>query len=117
MKLVFLGQVRGGKNAVKTTRTGRRYPSPLFAAWAAEQITNIRAQLPRGWQPRTTETRVRLHYVAGDRRRRDFPAICDGIWHVLERAGVVADDALLWPAESTRGYDPQCPGATVEFLP
>jgi hypothetical protein len=29
---------------------------------------------------------------------------------------VVADDTLLWPAQSSRSYDKAAPGVTITFL-
>ena len=110
------GQVRGGKNNMGRTKTGKSFPKKSFADWRAEAIRQIRAQLPSGWTPITVPCNVRIDYVAEDRRRRDFPAICDALWHALERAGVVTDDTLLWPAQSSRSYDKAAPGVTITFL-
>ena len=110
------GQVRGGKNNMGRTKTGKSYPKKLFADWRAEAIRQIKTQLPSGWTPIAVPCNVRLDYVAEDRRRRDFPAICDALWHALERAGVVKDDTLLWPAQSSRSYDKAAPGVTITFL-
>ena len=98
------------------TKTGKSYPKKVFADWRAEAIRQIRAQLPSGWTPIAVPVNVRIDYVAEDRRRRDFPAICDALWHALERAGVVKDDTLLWPAQSSRSYDKAAPGVTISFL-
>ena len=108
------GQVRGGKNNMGRTKTGKSYPKKLFADWRAEAIRQIRAQFHG--EPIAVPVNVRIDYVAEDRRRRDFPAICDAIWHALERAGVVTDDTLLWPAQSSRTYDKAAPGVTITFL-
>ena len=108
------GQVRGGKNNMGRTKTGKSYPKKLFADWRAEAIRQIRAQFHG--EPIAVPVNVRIDYVAEDRRRRDFPAICDALWHALERAGVVKDDTLLWPAQSSRSYDKSAPGVTISFL-
>jgi len=110
------GQVRGGKNNMGRTKTGKSYPKKLFADWRAEAIRQIRAQLPSGWTPIALPCNVRLDYVAEDRRRHDMPAVLDAIWHALERAGVVADDTLLWVTQSSRSYDKAEPGVTIAFL-
>jgi hypothetical protein len=34
----------------------------------------------------------------------------------LEKAGVVADDTLLWAVQSSRSYDKAAPGVTITFL-
>jgi Holliday junction resolvase RusA-like endonuclease len=114
--VVITGQIRGGKNSVQSTRDGRRYPKANWAKWRDAAVREVRAQLPRDWKPLDTLTNVRLDYVAGDRRRRDFPAICDAAWHVLERAGFVTDDTHLWPAESSRAYNKSAPRLTITIL-
>ena len=110
------GQVRGGKNNMGRTKTGKSYPKKLFADWRAEAIRQIRAQLPSGWTPIAVPCNVRLDYVAEDRRRRDMPAVLDAIFHCMERAGVVKDDTLIWVSESSRSYSKENPCAIITFL-
>jgi Holliday junction resolvase RusA-like endonuclease len=112
--LRLTGQVRGGKNNMGRTKTGKSFPKKSFADWRAEAIRQIKTQFHG--EPIAVPCNVRIDYVAEDRRRRDFPAICDALWHALERAGVVTDDTLLWPAQSSRSYDKAAPGVTITFL-
>ncbi len=114
--LHITGIVHGGKNSMGVTKKGKHYARPLFKRWRDDAVNQIRRQLTTRLEPIATPVNVRLAYVAGDKRRRDFPAICDALWHVLEKAGVVADDTLLWPAESTRSYDKANPSVTITFL-
>ncbi len=114
--LRLTSQVRGGKNGMGVTRTGRHYAKPTFARWRDDAVRQIRCQLPSGWKPIDVPCNVRLDYVAGDKRRRDMPAVLDAVWHVLEKAGVVADDTLLWAVQSSRSYDKAAPGVTITFL-
>ena len=116
MTITLQGQVRGGKNNMIVTRSGHRFPKKSWAVWRDAAVAEVRKQLPAGWAPIDFPVRVELAYVAGDRRRRDFPAICDAVWHVLEKAGVVADDTLLWPSASTRDYSKESPGITVTII-
>ena len=117
LKLVFSGQIMGGKNNLIITRTGHRFPRKSWADWRDRQVASIKSQLPSGFQTIIEPVNVRLDYFAGDKRRRDMPAIIDSIWHVLEKAGVVADDTLLWVSESSRGFSRENPGATLFFGP
>lgn len=114
---IIPGQVRGGKNNMIVTRTGLHFPKPEWAKWRDAMVAEVRAQLPAGWKPIDVPCAVKLTYVAGDRRRRDQPAIIDAVWHVLEKAGVVTDDTLLWVSESTRGYDKARPCCAVQITP
>lgn len=88
------GQIRGGKNSVKTTRSGHRYPNPVFAKWRDGAVKEIWSQVKPG-TPFILDCGATIQYWHGDKIRRDVPALIDGIWHVLERAGVVKDDALI----------------------
>lgn len=115
LKLVISGQIKGGKNNITVTRSGKRFPNKQWAAWRDAAVREIKSQLPAQWKAIEAPVNVRLDYIAGDRRRRDFPAICDAVWHVMEKAGVVTDDTLLWPAESTRSYSKNHPRCEITF--
>lgn len=110
----IFGQVRGGKNNITVTRSGKRYPNKSWAKWRDIAVSQVRQQ----WHSPmfTGPVNVRLEYFAGDKRKRDMPAIIDAIFHVLEKSGVVEDDCLLWVAESSRGYDKKNPRAIITFL-
>lgn len=102
--LCLTGQIRGGKNNMGVTKSGRHYPRPTWAKWRDAAVWELRAQLPSGWKSIKEPVSVRLDYTAGDRKRRDQPAVLDAIFHCLEKAGVVEDDTFLWVAQSTRAY-------------
>ena len=110
------GQCRGGKNGMGVTRTGCHYAKPTFKRWRDDAVRQIHPQLPFPWTAIARPCNVRLDYVSGDKRRRDMPAVLDAVWHVLEKAGVVADDTLLWAVQSSRCYDKAAPGVTITFF-
>ena len=114
--ITISGQCPSGKNAMKVTRSGHHYAGARFKAWRACAIEAIRNQLPKNFQMFTKPVDIRLDYFAGDRRRRDQPGIQDAIWHVLEKAGVVKDDALLWALQSSRALDKTSPRVVITFL-
>jgi Holliday junction resolvase RusA-like endonuclease len=111
--LVISGQIRGGKNNMIVTRTGLHFPKPEWAKWRDEAVAQIKCQLPPCYKPLDVCINMRLKYIAGDKRRRDMPAILDSIFHVLEKAGVVSDDTLIWVTESSRSYDKEKPMALM----
>lgn len=115
LTLTIKSRIMGGKNNMIVTRSGRHYPKPTWAKWRDATVSEVSGQLPRNWKPINKPMNITLHYVAGDKRRRDMPAIIDSIYHVLEKAGVVEDDQYLWIAHSTRGYDKANPMARIEF--
>ena len=106
----------GGKNNIIITRTGHRFPKPSWAKWRDDAVRQVKQHIPRGFTPFSSPVNVRLDYFAGDKRRRDMPAIVDAIFHVLEKAGVVTDDWHLWVTESSSGFNKQYPGAVITFL-
>ena len=94
IKITLRGQVRGGKNHIGITQSGHRYPNKTFEAWRDNAVAQILAQV----RPRTfiqVPVKITVDYTPGDRRKRDAPAVIDALCHVLERAGVVADDVFL----------------------
>ena len=116
LRIVICGQIRGGKNNMVVTRKGLHFPKPEWAKWRNEAVAGVKEQLPIGFKTISCPVGVRVTYVAGDRRRRDCPAILDSVWHVLEKSGVVSDDTLLWPVVSSRDYDKESPRCEIEFL-
>lgn len=113
LSITISGQVRGGKNNIGITRTGRRYPKPDWAKWRDEKIAEVVRQLPKHWTPIDFKVNVRIDYFAEDNRRRDQPAIYDSIFHVLEKSGVVKDDTLIWVTSSQRIISPLEPKAVI----
>jgi Holliday junction resolvase RusA-like endonuclease len=115
LQIIITGQIRGGKNNICITRSGHRYPNKQWAAWRDKAVQEVLAQIPYGMLRIEQSANIRLDYVAGDKRRRDMPAIIDSIFHVLEKAGVVKDDTLLWVSESSRTYSKDFPKAVIAF--
>jgi Holliday junction resolvase RusA-like endonuclease len=112
---IITGQIRGGKNNITVTRAGRRFPNAQWAKWRDVAVLEVLHQ--RGLLAMIEEpTSIRLDYFAGDHRRRDMPAIVDAIFHVLEKAGAVKDDTLLWITESTRNFSKANPRAEITIL-
>jgi Holliday junction resolvase RusA-like endonuclease len=97
-------QIPSGKNHVRITRTGRRYPTARFAQWRASAYYQVRAQLIKqpAWRewPSRAPMVLTVSYRPLDRRRRDVPGMLDALLHLLERAEVIQDDAqvkaVLW---------------------
>lgn len=116
LRFVITGQIMGGKNNIIITRTGHRFPKPSWARWRDDAVRQVKQFVPSGFTPIDSPVNVSLKYFAGDKRRRDMPAIVDAIFHVLEKAGVVTDDWHLWVSESSRGFDKQNPRAIITFL-
>lgn len=100
----LLGQIPSGKNSIKTTRTGKRYPTKRFVEWRDVAVNGVqasRAYLSNpGWAgtplfPKPSTLCIEIRYAAGDLRRRDMPGMMDALYHVLEKAQIVEDDAQI----------------------
>ena len=116
VKITLTGQVRGGKNHVGITRTGIRYPMKNFRLWRDDAVRQIKEQTRGLKRPCITRLcTAYILYTPVDRRKRDLPAVMDGIWHVLERAGIVADDALITGCRWDTG-EPSKAGAGVVIV-
>mgnify|MGYP000911960112 CR=1 FL=1 len=95
IELRLTGQIRGGKNNMGVTAKGIHYPKKLFAQWSKAAIAEIQGQRRGGDPILGDEYHWSFTYTPADRRRRDVPAILDAVFHVLERSGVVSDDAII----------------------
>jgi Holliday junction resolvase RusA-like endonuclease len=114
LRIVLVGQVRGGKNAMGVTKTGKHYARPAFKKWRDEMSAQI--SMPLSFIMVREPVNIRVDYVAGDRKRRDMTGILDALFHLLEYCYIVSDDSLLWVVESSRSYSKESPGVTITFL-
>lgn len=114
--ITITGQIRGGKNNYIVTRKGKHIPKKEWAKWRDEKVEEVRNQLPQAWEPVSTPVKCSMEYVTGDKRRRDFPAVVDSVFHVLEKAGVVTDDTLIWVTTSSRSYSKERPKCCLTLV-
>jgi len=86
-----------GKNSVKTTRTGKRYPTERFVTWRNAALRQIAKQLNGHSHLNNQHVALRcdIRYWPNDKRVRDVPGMEDAIYHCLERAGVIANDGQI----------------------
>lgn len=101
------GQLPSGKNAVQITRHGRRYPNKRFKAWRDAAIAHL-------IDPARFDGPVSLtvDYTPGDRIRRDAPGLLDALCHLIEKVGIVQDDAqvknVTWTTFPVQPGKPSC---------
>jgi Holliday junction resolvase RusA-like endonuclease len=114
-------QIPSGKNHVRITRTGRRYPTARFAQWRASAYSQVRAQLIRqpAWRewPRQAPMALTVYYRPRDRRRRDVPGMLDALLHLLERAEVIQDDAQVKTVSWVSALKSQVPCVILAIEP
>jgi len=85
------GQLKSGKNRVLITRTGHRYPPKTFKVWREAMLMQIGTVA----HPFVGSVSMSVDYVPGDKIRRDVPGMLDALCHVIEKAGLVVDDAQV----------------------
>lgn len=93
--LILEGQVRGGKNNMKVTRSGHHYPNPSFLLWATTAILSLKRQKQFPTLCDDNNGNWCFIYTPADRKRRDITAILDSVFHCLERAMIVSDDSII----------------------
>ena len=110
MPYIFLldCQIPSGKNAVQITRTGKRYPGKRFKAWRDEAMGKIPYPVTEFRGPVT----MIVDYVPGDNIRRDVPGLLDALCHLIEKVGIVQDDAQVkcvqWTTFPVQPNRPRC---------
>jgi len=103
LRLELKGQIPSGKNAIQlrpiVAKSGRsfvqKYPNKRFVQWRTDALKQLALQIPTDYRTITTPVDITITYTASDLRRRDAPGMIDALWHLLEKADVVADDTLL----------------------
>jgi Holliday junction resolvase RusA-like endonuclease len=88
-------QLPSGKNAVKMTRKGHRYPDERFTAWRTKALHELQSQCDGFPQPIRHKLALIVDYTPGDRRTRDVAGMLDAICHLLERSGLIENDGLI----------------------
>jgi len=110
------GKLKSGKNHVQITRNGQRYPKKEFKVWRDAMLAQLNE-----YELFLFEGPVSLivDYVPGDLLRRDVSGMLDAVFHILEKAGIVNDDAQVknvqwhqWPMDR---QNPQC-RVTIEEI-
>lgn len=96
---VIGGQISAGKNSIGyNRRTGRRYPtSKTFIEWRGNAISVMELVRRRELEGETIAAPVDVEVTCqfGDRRVRDIPSLLDGVFHCLERSGILKNDSQV----------------------
>lgn len=99
------------------SREGRHYPLKKFADWRDMVVRDLRFYMNEAKQACTyfdTPCLMRVKYWSGDHRRRDITAMVDSLFHCMERAELIKDDALIRQLEwYPYGYSKENPRAEI----
>lgn len=108
-------QIPSGKNAVQITRTGKRYPGKRFKAWRDAEMLSVKQKMAATRiKPVSFDGPVSMivDYVPGDNIRRDVPGLLDALCHLIEKVGLVQDDAQVkcvqWTTFPVQPKRPRC---------
>ena len=116
MTFCIYGIIRGGKNHIGITRTGRRYPLKNWAIWRDDMVRQLKNLVIQDLVPYDKTCKIVFNYWTGDHRRRDVPAMLDSLFHCFERAGIIEDDSLFKSVTwYYRGYDKKNPRVEIEI--
>lgn len=100
-------QIPSGKNAVQITSSGHRYPKKRFKAWRDEAISQIGDAVSFDGP-----VSLIVDYTPGDAIRRDVPGLLDALCHLIEKIGIVANDAQVkcvqWTTFPVEPKKPRC---------
>lgn len=116
--LTFVLQMKtpSGKNQVKITRTGRRYPDKNFINWRAKALAAIGGVAA----PFPGPVHMIVDYVPGDRIRRDADGMISALFHLIVKAGIMLDDAqvksLIWREYPVQPNRPRCSVSLREYV-
>ena len=119
LSFVLTGRMVSGKNQVTVTRTGHRFPNARFVAWRESCSRQVLEQVPmdRVVPPvyaKSQRVSLTVAYHPGDKIRRDAPGMIDALCHLLERCGIIEDDAQIKEVEwKELPLDRQHPRVTV----
>lgn len=101
MTFTLHGQMPSGKNQMHITRTGHRYPNARFVTWREDAMQQLHRQSQEHAQeglclPLSSTISLFVTYTPGDARTRDVSGMLDALFHVIVKAGLLADDGLVW---------------------
>lgn len=109
-RFVLNGQIPSGKNRIMITRTGHRFPDKRFTAWRADALEQVQTQATPFHE--LAEVKMKVLYTPGDRVRRDVTGMMDALFHVIEKALIVSDDARIkdvrWTTLPVKPHKSKC---------
>jgi len=130
LRLVLHGQLPSGKNQVGIRHeasvvrlapaTVRRHPNARFERWRRDAEKQLLPQVGpwRASLPVSVPILMYVWYWPGDRRTRDRSGMLDALFHLLEHAGIIANDRLIEdPLWRTMPLDKQDPRVVIVLRP
>ncbi len=136
LRLSLLGQLPSGKNQIRlrwekayglSQSDGigllsqlRKHPDRRFFTWRDDAMKQLLPQVVkwRSMLPLTTPMMMYVAYWPGDHRTRDRSGMLDALFHLFERAGIIANDRLIEdPLWRTMPLDKKHPRVVIVLRP
>lgn len=92
MQIVINGETPAKKNSRINTRSGRSFPSKRYTEWHQSAMKQIFDQTHYN-EKFEKPVAVTLHFIHGDKRRRDSDNGTSSIFDTLVDAAVLSDDS------------------------
>ena len=96
LRFAIPGQTIAKKNSQRIVRLGRRAairPSKAYDAWEKAALMELVMQRIPAWQG-SLPVELRLFFFRQTRAKFDLSNMVEGVQDVLQKAGVLADDAM-----------------------
>jgi len=101
MVVLKLSQVPVPKtNRYIRRRGGRVFKSPRVKNWEVRALWELREQY-RG-EPIDYEVSVDITLILPNRRRRDIDNMLKSLWDILEKAGIIENDNLIYEVRTVK---------------
>lgn len=130
LRLELHGQLPSGKNQVGIQHeapvvpfergTVHRHPNARFERWRRDAEKQLLLQIGpwRASLPVSVPMLMYIWYWPGDRRTRDRSGMEDALFHLLEHAGIIANDRLIEdPLWRTMPLDKKNPRVVIVLRP
>jgi Holliday junction resolvase RusA-like endonuclease len=118
LRIVIEGKPKATKNGKRIVKFGKR--SALISSkdamtWRRSAVEQIKAQIPKDWQPITPKQGavVELRVYQGSRQSIDVDNAVSSVFDAMEKAGVLSNDYAIVSGSFWRGRDTARPRVEV----
>jgi len=114
--VIFLSSLPVPKNnRYIRRRDGRVFKPPKVVHWESRALWEIKRQV-EGYCF-TEPVSVEVYFYLPDRRKRDIDNMLKTLWDILERAGVLANDNLIFETRTVKVPKSDISGTVIAIKP